>query len=369
MERDSSEQLIHVPMNPFWKIAKRFGRDELIALFINVIGTAIIAFFTMNPLVLAFAGPVIEKFGFFPAHFAEANNVYKTTSRDKRKNLSFYYKKAIRGSLLSLGEDILVHDPIYIVLMFFGIRLYTGTPAWMLSLTSFIVAIFCVMVLEYAVTELRYVLFRKGLMKKGFKRETYYEARFFIRNNYDPKKIAKDLSVKFDLTQKKVLDYRDVYYNNKMPWFSGRQPKLRLRRRGGDSPEDDLKSIQISYTRAGEMRADKFDQYRYFLVKKDKLYFPLSYDPGRIENIKEKRIQRLIRPYVDGKTPSKIVSCKRDVIENDNVWVVIDKVGKNDDFFLVEVKAKKPSKEYFQILRMMMREYPAVHTTHGKSEI
>ena len=107
--KEIAEEPIKIPENPFWQVFKRFGKDELIAMFVNVISTVVVSFFSVAPLVLSFAGPVLEKFGFFPANFLEARKIYKTTPERKRKKLSHYSKRAFKRSLTSLIEDILVH--------------------------------------------------------------------------------------------------------------------------------------------------------------------------------------------------------------------------------------------------------------------
>ena len=136
-----AEEPIKIPQNPFWEVFRRFGRDEAIAMIINVIGTLIISFFTAIPILLSVAGPVIEKIGFFPANFIEARKIYKTTPKNQRKHLFHYIKKAMKRSFTSLTEDILVHDPLYIFFMFFGIIIYPVIPVWILAVISFILAV------------------------------------------------------------------------------------------------------------------------------------------------------------------------------------------------------------------------------------
>jgi len=198
---------IIVPGSPFWNVFKRFGRDESIAMIINVIGTAIVSFFFNAAWIISLAGPIVEKIGFFPAHFKEALDVYKTTPKEKRKGINHYFKRAMKGGSVSLLEDILVHDPIYILLMFLGLSLYTGTPAWLLSAASFIIAVFAVSGLEVGVTELRYKRYKNKLKKLGFEYEKYYESRFFISKEKDPKEVMQSLMKKFELTTLKKRNY------------------------------------------------------------------------------------------------------------------------------------------------------------------
>jgi hypothetical protein len=68
---------IILPQSPFWKVFKRFGRDELIFLIFNVTGTILIANIVKNnphfsfgfkTFLIAIGGPIIEKIGFYPYH-------------------------------------------------------------------------------------------------------------------------------------------------------------------------------------------------------------------------------------------------------------------------------------------------------------
>ena len=67
-----SEKPIFIPRHPFWTIFRRFGRDELLALVINVFATILAKIFFASAIILSIAGPIIEKIGFFPAPFYEA---------------------------------------------------------------------------------------------------------------------------------------------------------------------------------------------------------------------------------------------------------------------------------------------------------
>ena len=73
-----------------------FGRDEFIALWINVTGTAVVSGFATNPFILSLAGPIIEKLGFFVAYLREAWIIYTTTLRDKRGNILSYILEAFK---------------------------------------------------------------------------------------------------------------------------------------------------------------------------------------------------------------------------------------------------------------------------------
>src|SRR3989338_10901706 len=112
LEKRLAQEPIHVPGNPYVEVFQRFGRDEAIAGILNIAGTAGISLLTQSPVILSLAGPLIEKLGFFPAHFKEAWDVYRTTPEENREPLANYIKRALNGGSTSLLEDVLIHDPL-----------------------------------------------------------------------------------------------------------------------------------------------------------------------------------------------------------------------------------------------------------------
>lgn len=359
------EKPIHLPGSPFWNVFKRFGRDELIAMFINVIGTAIMSIFNPSLIVLSITGPVIEKIGFFPAHIKEAVSVYKTTPKEKRKSFRHYLKKAFRGGLVSLLEDLLVHDPVYILLMFFGLKIYAATPVWLLSAASFVIAVFVVAAGEVLVTETRYYLFRRKFKKQGFRYEPYYESRFFISDSENQEQVLKKIAQRFDLTQKRELDYNDCYLEHTLPTFSGREGKIRLRRRRRFEG-DYIQTAQIVYTRAGQEQTSKYDQYRFFPIRKEKLYMIMRGTmPKSFTTIKNHKVKNALKKYC-----SKDMQCikfKRKVAHNHELLVSIDNL--HDGRYLLEVKTYTDTKLLVQATRYVMQEFPLVQTTKSKIEL
>jgi len=105
MEKIKNGSIV-LPENPFWEVFKRFGRDEVIALVINVLATALTAFLLKvfgtstetTVLILALAGPVIEKIGFYPGHVWEARKEFRATPKKHRQPLKFYTKKPLKGA-------------------------------------------------------------------------------------------------------------------------------------------------------------------------------------------------------------------------------------------------------------------------------
>ena len=363
---------IKVPGSPFWNVFKRFGRDESIAMFINVIGTAIISIFFSAAWILSLAGPVIEKIGFFPAHFKEALDIYKTTPKEKRKGINFYFKKAMKNGSVSLLEDILVHDPIYILLMFLGLSVYAGTPPWLLSAASFIIAVFAVSGLEVGATELRYKKYKRKLKKLGFDYERYYESRFFISKEKKPKEVVESLMKKFELTILKKRNYHDLYLDNNLKHFSGRSPRLRLRKRTHENKEEFypgnqewMQTLQVVYTRAGERSRGILDQHRYFPICKEKLYYFLEGNmPKSFNEIKSSNAKKTLK----SKEILREINFQRISANNDHLLISVDNINENSSYYVLELKVYQDVKLLMKAMRFVMREFPVVQTTHSKSD-
>ncbi len=371
LPKEVSETPIHVPENPFWDVFKRFGRDEAIAMVINIIGTAIVGLFATVPIVLALTGPIVEKIGFFPAHFKEALDVYRTTPKKKRASFKSYFAKAFRGGFKSLTEDILIHDPIYAVLMLLGIAIYPQTPVWILAAVSFIIAVFAVSGLEVGFNELRYLLFKKKLKKIGFGFESYYESRFFISAKKKPEDVLDQISRRFNISRfSRPLMYNDIYYDSKIPIFSGRSPKLRLRQRCSRDRNGWMQTAQIVFTRASEITQTEMSQHRFFPIKKEKLFFVLDQKmPTNLDDIKDKKAKKLLKSLIHKKTRSPRIRFEREIANDPKLLVSVDFINAKRPYYLLELKTYKNTKLLKEAMRYVMTEFPVVQTTHSKIEM
>jgi len=341
----------------------------MVALVCNVLATALVAWWTQNIFFIALSGPVFEKVGFFPAHIREACIIYRTTEDSKRKSFWHYQKKALKGGLTSLVEDVLVHDPLYVTMMIAGLMVYPGSPEWLLSLSSFILAILLVPFAEIAVHEGAFWKFKRNLQKIGFGSEKYYETRFCIDNGVDPDKFMENMVMEFDLEyDPRPRLYEDLYLDNNVPEFSGRHVSLRLRKRTGIT-EGFMQTAQIVFTKAQEKIPEIRCQHRYFPILKEKMYFIFNGEmPSSIQDIKEKEVRLVLDRAQKGEGMSK-VSFHRTFSRNDNLLVSIDKWEKESSFFIVEVKARKSPLLLMTVMRHIMHGYPVVQTTIRKSDM
>lgn len=372
-----AEASIQVPAHPFWGVFRRFGRDELISMLVNVIGTGIASFFSTSTWTLAIVGPIVEKIGFFPAHFWAAWGVWRTTPKRKRKPLRHYLTRAIRGGAVSLGEDVLIHDPIYILLMMGGIHIYPAAPAWLLAGSSFVFAVFAVAGIELGFTEARYALLKRRLYAEDFHLEDYYESRFLVSAERDPIEVLDRLVEEFGLDVSMDLDFHDRYFKVDLPRYSGREPRARLRDRGnertavkGCSWGAKTRTIQIIFTRAAEHAPEQLGQYRYFIIKKDKFYHMLdeASTPTRLRELNDDGL-RAVLERMRRKGPYSEIRFQRRLAHNKDLLASVDHVVGDRPCWLLELKTHSNIRLLVQAMRFVMMEFPVIQTTHGKQEL
>ena len=376
-----SQQPIHIPQNPFYEVLTRFGKDEAMAMLVNVVGTAGLAWAMEQGMgaslskndrdvVLAATGPVIEKVGFFPAHLKEAWEVYKTTPQDEREAFSHYLQTGIKEGSKSLLEDVLIHDPMYGVLMYKGLQMYPQTPAWMMATLSFVAAVFAVAGLEVGYNELQYVREKRKWKKAGFGEESYYEARFLMSSEQKKENFLFQMERDFSLSETMVGKYHDVYIPHTLPTYSGRNARLRLRQRVLESEGREVKTAQIVYTRAAEMATKTQEQFRYFLSRKDKLYLRLEGEmPSTIEELADVDVRAKLQG-VKGKGEAEVIDFERTVARTEKgLFVAVDTIERNSPFYIVELKVHSDTQLLQHAMRYVMLEFPVLHTTQTKYEL
>jgi hypothetical protein len=355
-----NNKTIVLPENSFWKVFKRFGRDEVISMFFNVIGTIVIFKVLKNYYIhtdptflflVSISGPIIEKIGFYPAHFYDAYKVYKTNK------LCGYWKQckiAIKNGSVSLLEDILIHDPVYILLMYIGLKTYSGTPVWMLSFSSFVIAVFIVSFLEVYFLELWYKIFTLKLIKKGYKKETYYETRFIVNSDIGVHNVMENLKYIYNLNDvTEDISYYDNYYDNKLFEFNGRVPALRCR---NIHTENIKKSkLEIIYTKTGELKPTELSQYRFFINKRDKFSIKKIESSNKYhDSLKTKD------------TINNLVTFDRTIYRNpEGLFITLDQV--NDKYLVIEIKVFKDTRLLMDAMHSLMNKCNLTLTTHGKN--
>lgn len=382
LEQALEEHPIILPKSTFWDVFKRFGRDELIALIINSGATAGIEYaFDSNVLnslagplsrrskdgILALSGPITEKAGFFPAHFREAWKEYRDTPVDQRDPLSSYFKSAVKSGSKSLAEDILVHDPLYVGLMYLGLNTLPQVPAWGLSIASFVAAVFAVAGAEVAVHELAYNKYLRDLKKAGFGSEQYIEARFHYPSELMAEEVFEMLVKRYELSEPASAQYKDRYFENELPVYGGRKPRIRLRERDEGNGGGMMRSAQIIYTKASEMHKKSVQQERFFPIKKNKLYFLFEDDMAwHFDDIRDDRARRIMKRAQTGTDYQDVAFYRRAANDPSSIMVTLDYV--QDATTVVELKVFHDKDLLKDAMRFTMRR-GGLETTYSKKEI
>lgn len=399
---------IKLPSSPFWEVFKTFGRDEMFAMLVNIGATFLVALLipliTVNYLLIpigissmnfifvdviylkvgaiALAGPIFEKVGFYIGHIKDAIFEYRKRLTNDH-TLSYYYKRAVKRGTSSLIKDILIHDPIYVLLMTYGIITLPGL--WLtveqsfgipgegvLAVISFVLAVFVVSFIDIAWQELSFKKFVYQLKKKGFGVEKYYEVRFLINKTEDPKIILEKIKDKFNLPQNTVIPYNDYYYNHDLSKFSTRVPKFRIRSRTSCEDGSIMNTIQVVYTKTFEEFSNQLSQYRYFLTKKWKIYKILN-NKTLIKSFEEAKKEF---KNMDGFLKKRIFSENGKVMFSrdftnfeDGLFVSVDNVDRDKDNIVVELKVCNDKYLLKEAMEFVMNKFDTIQTTKGKIEM
>jgi len=389
------EKPIQVPSNPFWTVFRTFGRDELIAGIISIIATiatgVVLQHISIPPeyaiICLAFAGPIFEKFGFFIGHFKDAYEVYSTTPVADQEDLNFYLKKAIKGGSTSLFWDIILHDPVYVILMMVGMSVHPETPPWLIVPVAFGVAVLLVATIRVGLAEIGYWWFKHRIFGKGFELEEYFEARFFLDGEEDPKKVIAQLRDQFlpASCSIKELFYDDTYYSPvAISEYNARSPKFRVRtRRNVNSKlEDDpswIRTAQVVYTRAVEHTTEDDEQFRFFPTRKDKFYLILPKDinhdktfPGVAPHTEHcKTLFSLLAGKEDDWNKTQVKFIRRVAKHPRKIYVSVDSVDfDNHKFHVVEIKGYLDRTHLLkEAMRFVMTRFNVLQTTRSKIDL
>jgi hypothetical protein len=374
------EEPLRLPGSPFWNVFKGFGRDEMIALCINVIGTVVAGFFVSSVFLLALVGPVIEKVGFYIAHVYEASLLYRATPKHLRETRLAYAARALRGGTHSLLWDVLFHDPFYI-LFFLALSLYEGVPLWLSTSTSFVLAVAVVSALQVAWNEFRFLQLQSTMRRSGFRDDAYLEARFYVLDGMSPREAVSRLEALFLPGEKVVLEYHDTYLTTNLPQFSGRIPVVRLRRRTYDEVSaawlDKEKvmavgfaqTLQVVYTRPREEQTGTLEQFRFFPVEKQKFFMPLwmRHMPCTVEEIGNPEVVRKLRIRGVGTSIHFTRTVLRD--RTKKLYMGVDALPGNLKGCIIELKVRHDSALMLASMRTVMREFNVTQTTRQKVDL
>lgn len=326
---------IHIPEHPYRSEITSFGRDELSGLAFNTLWTGIIEYMLNNfssiswsvkKSFLSFWWPVVEKIWFFVPHLMkEIIHQRKNNEKDIKKLL----KNTLSGWSDTLVKDILLHDPLYIAMMYIGQEYIPETPWIILSFVSFISALLIVWIVKVGFDEWKFRYFCHTLQKKWFLYESYYESRIHMHTYEEAEKIFESLMKEFTIEEKTKREYNDIYYApTPMKYLWWRTARVRERTR--TSVEETLHTWQLLFTKPREFKTKNIEQYRYFPIKKDKFAFKAS-------SIEE--VSKILSPYKYINSSKHVHFTRR--YGNDPMWLLMTmdtlSLG-NEKKYVIELK-------------------------------
>ena len=383
LEARIADAPIKLPRNPFIDELLGFGADEMMGAGVAVVGVLATELLldtigvdseTAKAGIMTVAAPVIEKVGFYFRHIWDARKIYKTTVPEDRKKLLHYVGRAIKGGNQTLFWDLVGHDPAYMGLLFTALYLNPGADAvttGALTAGSFLAGLAWATGLQVGAKELMHHNNIRKLKKSGFETENYHEARFLLDGSNDPQEVIRAMQNKFNLREPQSGDYLDRYFDHKLVGYSGRKPKLRLRKR--KHPERGwVQTAQIVYTKPRELKTNGLEQFRYFLSRKEKVYAHLEGDmPEELKDVSDAKVRKALMAAQDG-DKYRDIHFTRTVTHGDELLISTDFVHgiPKRDFYVVEVKTFKDKRLLQTAMRYLMTHYIQVYlTTVGKSDL
>lgn len=357
---------IIIPEHPYKTEITSFGRDEMAWLAVNTIGTAIIDYMLKNfssmseqakKVTLSIWWPVVEKIWFFIPHLIkEIINQKKHNEKDMKKLL----KSTLSWWSETLIKDLLLHDPLYIAMMYVGQETLPQTPTVLLSFVSFVSSLLVVWMVKVWYDEWKFKYFCHTLKMKWFLHESYYESRIHMHSFEEAEKIFESLMHEFDIDEKDTWEYNDTYYSPKpMKYLSGRTARVRERTRS--NLDETLHSWQLLFTKPREYKTKDIEQYRYFPIKKDKFAFKAA---------SKEEVQATLSTYKHIENNKQVNFTRR--YGNDPAWLLVtmDTLYVWDEKkYVIELKVHKDLLLLKEAIKMVLTDTTWEQRTHGKDDL
>ncbi|MDD5456386.1 MAG: hypothetical protein PHV30_05055 [Candidatus Margulisbacteria bacterium] len=381
-EHPSLKTFIEVPDSLFKQAYRHFGEDMGSAFFINVGSTALIElllskFFPVGietqRLILTFAGSMTENIGFYIPNLLRAWNTYRTTPIENRLPIRSYLKDVLIKGSITLMWDTAIHDPLYWISMYLGQIFLPATPAWLIAIASFILALIIITNAQVALKEIKYAMLARSLRKAGFEEEPYYEARFYLpkTSNTPVQEILDTMASKFNLYEKFSGQYHDKYFRPSNEEIAGRNVLVRTRERE-TAEAVPRKSAQVIFVKSEQMEQKCKSMHNYFVIKKTKFRYILQQNLSLLESLFTSGLNkagRLILKRTRGNESMNITFNRMMVRDPEKLYFAIDDLNEHFPYYIVELKAWSDLNMLKEAMRFLMIKYPVHITTHPKSSL
>lgn len=365
-------KLIQLPPKVFQELLQEFGRDEVIALVINVLATSATNALGVGGLLLAASGPLAEKAGLFLYPSLRQYLTQKNLPSEERVSLLQNLAKIWDEGRATLARDVFLHDPIYTALLLLELQKLPDLPVELLSAIAFTISIISTVGIEIAGRELLYHLQLEQFKRQGFVLEELYESRvLLLAHPSEAQKILQEVQQEFGFPHKVEANYLDTYYEEKSGQ-NGRKSKLRHRIRtevnqAGSSSES--ASVQMVFEK---------------LTKDDRGFFPTSKDKLRLV-AGDPRYETYLEELQKNE-PIKQIACTRWYMQTElGIYVSFDQFGlkssaptndqDGDSTLTIEVKAHRQTPEAVrlqqEIIYFLTSRHPQqiAKTNHPKNQM
>ena len=357
---------IHIPDHPYKSEITSFGRDEMAWLAVNTIGTAVIDYMLKNfshmseqakKDTLSVWGPLVEKIWFFIPHLVKE---ILHQRKHKEKDIKKLLKNTFSWWSETLVKDILLHDPLYIWMMYAGQEFTPQTPTIILSFVSFISALLVVGIVKVGYDEWKFRYFCHTLKKKWFLHESYYESRIHMHSYEEAEKIFESLMKEFSITEKNSREYNDVYYSPKpIKYLSGRTARVRERTR--TSIDEVLHTWQLLFTKPREFKTKNIEQYRYFPIKKDKFAFKAA---------SREEVEATLATYKHAESSKSVNFKRRYANDPSGLLVTMDTLCTwGEEKYVIELKVHKDLLLLKEAIKKVLIDSTWEQHTDGKDDI
>ncbi len=304
-------KLIQLPPKVFRELLQEFGRDEMVALVVNMVATSVASTLQVGELLLAASGPIVEKAGLFLYPTIRQYLTQKNLPPKERSKLLQTVNKIWKEGSATLARDLLLHDPIYTILLLMEMQKLPDIPVALLSAIAFTISILLTVTTEIGGRELFHHLQLKQLEKQGFVLEQLYESRvMLLMDSSQAQQVLEEIQTQFGFNQIIEANYLDTYYDEKSGQ-NGRKYKLRHRVRSEQTSEGEAyesTSLQAVFEK---------------LTKNKQGFFPTSKDKLRLAPTSESYQERL--KSLKTKTPIRQIACRRQYMQSElGIYVSCD---------------------------------------------
>jgi hypothetical protein len=326
----------------------------------------------LERLIVSAATPIAEKAAFFIPPFYGEFKKYSKTPKNKREKIKQYMARAMTGTGKNLAWD-LVQDAVYLTAINAAMKKWPQAPSWATALVSIgvsVAATTMVMFGEVGINEVGFLSYKQKLKNAGFRQKDYIEARFFIRADKKPEEAFAELKREFELNESDPSSFKDIYFPNKIPNFSNRCPKLRIRTR--TSRLESVTSAEVIFNKAYEaVSGRKFDQHRLFPIVKTKLAYASPSEIQNFEQVSDSKARKILIGQRKSPEPTE-VSFERRVASNQHLLISLDLIKNKEDapFYLIEMKTYNKMVGLLEnAMRYVMRNFPVLETTYEKEDL